>query len=295
MLIQLFFRFVGRRLHSLAIVSVCGIVLGVLGSWFWFAELFSHFLPYYTLIFILATLFGSGVARSVWATCAVLCSAWLINPHWQDESDLPRKWSLLWYNVNVNNPQPEKEVAFILRQQPEMLALAEINLDDKRWAVLQEHYPHGCVQREHSPFALAVLSKTPLRHCAVHYIRDIPYIRAVTQDATAIYALHPPPPLNGHLADIRQEYLYTVAQHIATDPNVLIVGDLNSTPFSPVFQQFLQITGAELHTRNYLPTWQPFALNIDHVLSHSSTLDEVHIQPLPWQYSDHRPILVHWH
>lgn len=295
MLIQVFFQFVGRRLHSLAIVSLCGIVVGAFGALHWFAELFSHFLPYYTLIFILATLFVSGTARSVWATCAVLCSAWLINPHWQEENNLPRKWSLLWYNVHIDNPKPEKEVEFILQQQPDILALAEVNFNDSRWSVLRQHYPHGCEYRENSPFALAVLSKTPLRNCGVYHIRDIPYIRAVTQDATAIYALHPPPPLNAHLADIRREYLFTVAHHIADDPNVLVVGDFNSTPFSPIFRQFIDVAETHVHTRNYLPTWQPFALNIDHVLSHSSTLDEVRIQALPWQYSDHRPILVHWH
>lgn len=295
MLIQLFFQFVGRRLHGLAIVSVCGIVVGAMGAVHWFAELFSHFLPYYTLIFILATLFVSGAARSVWATCAVLCSAWLINPQWQESTDLPKKWTLMWYNVNWQNPQPEKEIAMMKQHQPDIIALAEIHFNDARWASLRQDYPHGCEHREHSPFALAVLSKKPLHHCGVYYIRDMPYIRAVTKDFTAIYALHPPPPLNGDLAAIRQDYLLTVANHIAADPNVLVVGDLNSTPFSPIFRQFVAISGTNLHTSHYLPTWQPFALNIDHVLSHSSTLDEVKIQALPWQHSDHRPILVHWH
>lgn len=295
MLIYTFFQFVGRRLNTLAILSLFGVVVGAFGQLFWAAELFSHFLPHYTLIFILATLFVSGVMRSLWATCAFVCSLWLINPQWKTEPSFPLKWSLLWYNVNLNNPQPEKEIELINQYQPNILALAEINFNDQHWATLLKNYPYGCEHREHSPFALAVLSKKPLHYCGVYYVDNIPYIRAVTADLTAIYALHPPPPINRHLAQVRQNYLYTVAHHISADPNVLIVGDLNSSPFSPIFREFANITGANMHTQNYLPTWQPFGLNIDHVLSHSSTLNEVEVKALPWQASDHRPLLVHWH
>lgn len=295
MLIHSVFKFVGRRLNTLAIISLCGVVIGAFGQLFWFAELFSHFLPYYTLIFILATLFGSGATRSLWATCAVICSLWLINPQWKDEPNSPPKWSLLWYNVNLNNPQPEKEIALIKQHQPDIIALAEINFNDNRWSPLRQMYPYGCERREDSPFALALLSKQPLSSCNVYYVDDVPYIRAVTADLTAIYALHPPPPINSDLARIRQNYLYAAAQHISADPNVLIVGDLNSSPFSPIFREFVNITGANVHTQNYLPTWQPFGLNIDHVLSYSSLLNEVQVKALPWQASDHRPLLVYWH
>lgn len=295
MLIHTFFEFVGRRLNTLAIISLCGVVVGAFGQLFWFAELFSHFLPYYTLIFILATLFVSGAMRSLWATCAFVCCLWLVNPEWEEEPTLPAKWSLMWYNVHLNNQQPEKEIELINKHQPDIIALAEINFNDNRWSPLRKTYPYGCEHREHSPFALAVLSKKPLHNCGVYYVDNIPYIRAVTKDLTAIYALHPPPPLNGYLAQIRQNYLYTVGHHISADPNVLVVGDLNSSPFSPVFREFVQTTGAEMHTSNYLPTWQPFGLNIDHVLSHSSTLNEVKVKALPWQHSDHRALLVSWH
>ena len=145
--------------------------------------------------------------------------------------------------------------------------------------------------REYSPFALALWSKQPLAVCEVRMIGDYPYIRAQTADGTALYTLHPPPPISSELAGARQHYLAETARALAAEPRTLAVGDFNSSPFSPLFARFLQESSSRPATRYFTPTWQPFFLNIDHALAKGLN---VSARTLPWQHSDHRPLLVEY-
>nr|WP_167738621.1 endonuclease/exonuclease/phosphatase family protein [Eikenella exigua] len=131
----------------------------------------------------------------------------------------------------------------------------------------------------------------PLAACEVRMIGDYPYIRAQTADGTALYALHPPPPISSELAGARQHYLAETACALAAEPRALAVGDFNSSPFSPLFRRFLQESGSRPATRYFTPTWKPFFLNIDHALAKGLN---VSARTLPWQYSDHRPLLVEY-
>ena len=70
------------------------------------------------------------------------------------------------------------------------------------------------------------------------------------------------------------------------------MGDLNSSPFSPVFHQFTHSADIHQRTPNYLPTWLPFGLNIDHVLTRGKS--GTRIRALPWSHSDHRALLIEW-
>ncbi|MFA9950125.1 hypothetical protein ABCS64_07310 [Rhodocyclaceae bacterium Wk13] len=79
---------------------------------------------------------------------------------------------LIWYNVHLNNPDAAGESAVLLAEKTDVLALAEINLNDPGWQVLRTHYPHGCQHQEASPFALALWSAAPLASCDIAYGGD---------------------------------------------------------------------------------------------------------------------------
>ena len=223
--------FIRLRLHILALLALAAVIAGQFGSLFWPAELFSHFLPHYAAIFILAAIWPRPKWRTLWLVCAAASLLWLAQPF--TLPDAPSGGTrLVWYNVHLDNPG---------------------------WQSLRQAYPHGCQHREHSPFALALWSKQPLAACEVHMIGDYPYIRAQTADGTALYALHPPPPISSELAGARQHYLAETARAPAT--------------------------------RYFTPTWKPFFLNIDHALAKGLN---VSARTLPWQHSDHRPLLVEY-
>ena len=282
--------FIRLRLHILALLALAAVIAGQFGSLFWPAELFSHFLPHYAAIFILAAIWPRPKWRALWLVCAAASLLWLAQPF--ALPDAPSGGTrLVWYNVHLDNPAAEAESAALLAEQADLLALGEINLDNPGWQSLRQAYPHGCQHREHSPFALALWSKQPLAACEVRMIGDYPYIRAQTADGTTLYALHPPPPISSELAGARQHYLAETARALAAEPCALAVGDFNSSPFSPLFARFLQESGSRPATRYFTPTWKPFFLNIDHALAKGLN---VSARTLPWQHSDHRPLLVEY-
>ena len=151
------------------------------------------------------------------------------------------------------------------------------------------HYPHGCQHQEASPFALALWSAEPLASCDIAYSSNFPYIRATPTDGPALYALHPPPPISSALAAARIAYLHDTAARIAIELRALAVGDLNSSPYSPHYRDFLYTSGTTATARYLTPTWRPLFLNLDHALVKNLTADTT---PLPWQHSDHRPLRV---
>ena len=282
--------FLRPSLHILALLALAAMLIGQLGSLFWPAELFSHFLPHYTIAFILAAFWPRPKWRVLWLVCAAVSLLWLAQPF--ALPDAPAGGTrLVWYNVHLDNSDAEAESATLLTEQADFIALGEINLDNPGWQSLRQAYPHGCQHREYSPFALALWSKQPLAACEVRMIGDYPYIRAQTADSTALYALHPPPPISSELAGARQHYLAETARALAAEPRSLAVGDFNSSPFSPLFRRFLQESGSRPATRYFTPTWKPFCLNIDHALAIGLN---VSAHPLPWQHSDHRPLLVEY-
>ncbi|MFA9950126.1 endonuclease/exonuclease/phosphatase family protein [Dentiradicibacter hellwigii] len=94
----------------------------------------------------------------------------------------------------------------------------------------------------------------------------IPYICTTTTDGTVLYALHPPPPISSVLTQARIAYLHDTAARIAAEPRALVVGDLNSSPYSPHYRDFLHTSGTTATTRHFTLTWRPLFLNLDHAL-----------------------------
>lgn len=286
-------RFFHTRLNLLAAAALLAVLAGQLGSLWWPLELFSHFLPHYAAVFLLAAGICRGRGRIVWAACGSAALVWLSANGLTGKrtTELPRNaQTVVWHNVHLHHPDPAALIGQILRTQADVAVLAEINASDARWQPLQRHYPHGCIHADHSPFALAVFSQRALHACEIRWSGDYPYIRAVLADGTVLYALHPTPPINADLAAARQQYLAVSAQAIAAEARVLAVGDLNSSPFSPLFRRFYREAGLAPHNPYWLPTWRPVGLNIDHALSRG--LGPVSVRGLEALGSDHRALAV---
>lgn len=312
--------YLARRLQPLAWLTLAAFVIGQLGTLHWFAELFSHFVPHYAAIFALAALSlrrrkknlsrwergrGEGERCTInnqfiwlisqnsyyfWMILTVALTVWTLWPPVLEPPDSAAT-RLIWYNVNLDNRDARGESARLLAADADILALAEIQLRDPGWQPLRQHYPHGCVHEENSPFALAVFARAPLAACEVRFIEDYPYIRATLADGRTLYAAHPPPPINADLARARIAYLRHLADRLAIENSALLVGDLNSSPYSPHYRALLRDADLRATTRNILPTWLPLGLNLDHALVRHG---QAHSKALPWHTSDHRPLHIQW-
>lgn len=282
--------YLARRLQTLAWLTLAVLLIGQLGALHWTAELFSHFVPHYAAVFALAALCLHNRWRYLWAAWALALTAWTLWPPVLEPPDSAAT-RLIWYNVNLDNRDARGESARLLAADADILALAEIQLHDPGWQPLRQHYPHGCVHEENSPFALVVFARAPLAACEVRFIEDYPYIRATLADGRTLYAAHPPPPINADLARARIAYLRHLADRLATEKSALLLGDLNSSPYSQHYRELLRRAGLHTTTRNGLPTWLPLGLNLDHALVRHG---QAHSSALPWHTSDHRPLQTDW-
>ena len=135
--------FIRLRLHILALLALAAVIAGQFGSFFWPAELFSHFLPYYAAIFILAAFWPRPKWRVLWLVCTTASLLWLAQPF--ALPDAPAGGTrLVWYNVHLDNHAAEAESTALLAEQADLLALGEINLDNLGWQSLRQAYPHSC-------------------------------------------------------------------------------------------------------------------------------------------------------
>ncbi len=282
--------YLARRLQTLAWLTLAVLLIGQLGALHWTAELFSHFVPHYAAVFALAALCLHNRWRYLWAAWALALTAWTL---WPPVLEPPERAAtrVIWYNVNLDNSDAAGESARLIAENADLIALAEIQLRAPGWQPLRQHYPHGCVHEENSPFALAVFARAPLAACEVRFIEDYPYIRATLADGRTLYAAHPPPPINADLARARIAYLRHLADRLAAENSTLLVGDLNSSPYSPHYRALLHDADLRATTRNILPTWLPLGLNLDHALVRHG---RAHSKALPWHTSDHRPLHIQW-
>ena len=108
---------------------------------------------------------------------------------------------------------------------------------------------------------------------------------------------HPLPPI-GRNAAIRNEQLSAVADWVAgMHGPVVVAGDLNTTPWSPYFREFLKRSGMRDSRRGFgvQATWPDNLGSAGIPIDHALVSDGVYVQDrrvgLPFG-SDHRPIIV---
>ena len=113
-----------------------------------------------------------------------------------------------------------------------------------------------------------------------------------------VLALHPPSPTSGDRAARRDAVLAGAAGWVReTGGPVVVVGDLNSTPWSPAYQDLWLKGGLVDSARGagLQPTWPdgwgPAMIPIDHAL-HTPDLGTVERRTGPSFGSAHRPLLV---
>lgn len=278
-------------------------LLGLAGVFDWRLELFSHFLPFY-IPPVLAGLWLERVRwrRVVLGTVLMVQLGWLYAAFgWPEREsvDLPgMPLRLFAFNGYVHNPDRVSALAWLRERKPDVLLLTEATpawLADAE--MLRREMPHSCARGDDGPFGVALLSRQPLRLCEVIAPRagdGFPYVRAELANGLVLYGIHPPPPLSAELAAARDAMLVELARRIATETApVLVVGDMNITPFSPVYQSFRRRARLQEAGFPFAPTWGPpgwpAVLPLDRVLVRGV---EGRVSVGPALGSDHRVLIL---
>lgn len=294
-----------KKLYILTIISLALLLLSqTLGRVFWFFELFSHFVPHYLLVmFLTFVLVAFKESRNKHKTnshfviilMAVFISLlfWCFTPITKTHS-LNNPIKIAYHNININNPKFDTAYAKLSEHNPDLMILIEPNPDELK-EVLKNNNNHKilCEHLEYSPFSMAILSQDKWinNHCEIFELSGFP-IAQIKLDNKTLFAIHPPPPINGFMANSRNHYLKELATLIQQEQGVVIViGDMNTSAFSPVYRDFLSSSQLSKTMANAYPTWLPFGISIDQILIKNS---QANVKGLTWNGSDHRAFLVDW-
>ncbi len=304
---------------GLAIATVGLTGLSLLGpvAWHPYLELTSHFRVQYFCLSGLALL-GLGWVRSRrWLVVALFCVALqgveLVSWYWPGATvtGTPDVRVLL-ANVYVRNHDKTQVPAFVEREQPDLALFMEV---DHRWSAALETLRSQMPYRFAAPSDLTLYSRLPLQNQQMFGPPYAPSL-AVTVDvggrSLMVVATHPLPPRPDRFAERNEEFERVATFIQQQDPAlpVILIGDLNTTMWSPYYRRLVQQTGLHNARSGFgiLPTWPaptPYSkpnllvkflklfawIPIDHVLVDA----QIQVQQFrvgPSVNSDHLPVIA---
>jgi endonuclease/exonuclease/phosphatase (EEP) superfamily protein YafD len=277
----------------------------------WPFELFAHFRLQLLLVAGALVPLLMLVRRPLIAVvAAIMASAhWLPTAPGLQAHDLPadcgdQSLVVVTANVEVGNRDTQRLLAWLRENPADVMVVQEV---DSVWAarlVELTAYPYRHMIVRNDPHGIALLSRWPLASVTrLELAPDAPpalsAVVTVHGARLRVIGLHARWPITPHHARQRDQVLQAVAVQVRTERlPVVVFGDLNLTPYSPVFAQLLRAAGLRDAGRNagWQPTWMasfwPLALRIDHVLVTPGICVQ-QIRTGPSIGSDHRPLRAH--
>jgi len=298
-------------LQAAAFAATLISLAGFLGALNWRLDILSHFRIQYALVFLLLALvfalgrrwkpFAGSLAMALVNGLPVLF--FLLPPAPPGPQDIPSIRAML-ANVNCGTGNPAAVRTAVSNAAPDILVLEEIS---PRWleelAPVLAAYPHHKTAPRFDNFGIGLFSRFPIESARIEPFGLIGspsiFARLVIQDRPcAVVATHPMPPGDARLAAERNRQLDWIAEKVAARPGpVLLLGDLNTSPWSPVYRRLIRRTGLldSARGRSVRPTWPAplplLWLPLDHIF-HSPDI-VVHSRAVgPDIGSDHFPVIV---
>lgn len=300
-------------------VSVCLVLATAatcLAPYHWVADLLANLRVQQVMVLIL---FGAGLVvfrRWRWSAAMGLCLIvhlpWLVaGGRATGMGDAAEKsFTVMVSNVLSHNHRHDDVIADIKGHEPDVVAILELSssLAAELETQLGAQYPHRIVRpMDAGNFGIGIFSRHPIEQSEVFTLNtEIESIAATFRSAGTryrLFATHPLPPMGKRNFELRNAHLDQLAARVhqanvrETLPTI-VVGDLNVTPWSPHFWQFLKAAGLDRASGRFTltPTWYrfpafPFGLVLDHVLV-SEGLRAIEHSVGPEIGSDHRSVTV---
>ncbi len=303
-------RLVGRLALGVALPVLAATGAGLLGSWWWAFDLTVHFRVQYAAV-LGASALGLGAVR--WWKAALVTAAGmalnlaLVIPAYlggpapaQPESPT---LTVLSFNVRSANRERTAVMDYLRQGAADVVFLHESSVDWER-DLLNADLPYALwfPRLPGNIFGTAVLTPpgavvealdlggTGFRSALV----TMPYAGGTLE----VLGTHPVSPTNAARTARRNAQLEAVAEWSADRPGPLVVvGDLNTTPWSAVFRD-LETRGRLVNSQrgfglqaSWPVGWGPLKIPLDHLL-HTNDLTTLSRQLGPALGSDHYPLRV---
>ncbi len=295
------------------VVATLGPLLGVLGRFHWFFDLFSH----YRIQELLICFLGSMVLFLIKETKKAILVGFIfilfgfpVLPYYSLRLVPAREFKqgkpieIIYANLGNDNVRFDLVKKMIQQESPQVLILSEIT--DSRYQQLKDVlavYPTQSIHSRSDNFGIAVFSKFSMKTLSTHYIgkANVPTIETVFEwenQETVLWAIHPLPPIGKQYWELRNEQLKLTAPILKKEKRPkIVIGDFNTTPWSYWFG-VIKVKGLRDSSLSFgiQPTWPSFwpkflRIPIDHALV-SREIQVIQYRVLEDIGSDHLPILA---
>lgn len=276
----------GFFLTLIALVATLGMLAA---PRFWVVDLAVHFRLQFAAVALAGAVIlgtagrplGTALALVVAAT-QILISAPLISTR-AAAAPAPRTPSapirLAAINVWYRNRQYQRVIDFIGRERPDVVLLAEVTAEwEQALLALSDPYEHRYLTRGRRGTGLLLLSRWPMQAAVLAGFSDVEPAVAATlffdDRSLQVLSVHASWPLGPKSSALRDRQLRLVAEFARSQSGPLVVlGDLNVSPFSPRFQGLLADGNLKSAAQGcgWQPTWPvflpPAGIQIDHALT----------------------------
>ncbi len=301
--------------HSMSLGAIALMSAGLGARWTWWLDLTTHFRVQCLLALATATvlyLVGKRYREAIVTGLFSLGIGWTLLPFYMPTDETPptaltRNVRVVSMNVWRYSTEYQRVLNYVRSVQPDLLLMIEVT---PAWATAMEplraEFEETHFFLRSNSLGMAFFSKIPLESVTVEDPAWIPVVSArlrVDGRPLTIFGVHPPPTGNAKLAGVRRISLNDLATRVRQETNaVVVVGDMNTTSWSPGFDDFLSATGLRDTRlgRGIQPTWSPpqlpmlpapLRIPIDHCLVSGTVF--VHDRHLGENVgSDHLPIVI---
>jgi endonuclease/exonuclease/phosphatase (EEP) superfamily protein YafD len=301
-------------------LTLLGATLCAAGaSHVWLFDLAVHFYVQYAALALVGFILLLVARSPAWALLALavagysaMCAAPALATHpvalphvaGEPASGDPVRLRIVSINVFYANDDHATVIDFLRREKPDAVSLMEMDAGwRKSLEPLLKDFPHRYQTTGTGGRGITLWSRLPMKDAAVLPIgvRAEPAIAAtldVQGREVRVFAVHTTWPMAPASAGRRNEQLERLAEQArsVTLP-LVVVGDLNITPFSPFFKKLLADGGLRSGSEGFgwqatWPTFMPPAgIQIDHALVNSRVTVE-HFGKGTSIGSDHFPIVA---
>ncbi len=285
-------------------------MLGFLGGFNWFLDLFSHFRAQYLLLgllFVIPAFLLKSRDLVLASLLIILINGVFVLPVYGQRTSIQNTGGIkvLSFNVNHDGVSANTLSTMVRDNEADVLILAEVGKDTV-FRVGDElgYKAHFAARRQRDTFGVGMLSRLPNFEMETKDFGgdDLLSIEATfkgTDDKVCtLIAAHTFLPLTADGSLLRNRQLRAIAEYAGSKDCFITMGDLNITPWSPIFSEVLKTGGLRdsrvgFGIHQSWPTFLPsfMRIPIDHALV-SSNIDITFRGVLDSVGSDHLPLFI---
>jgi endonuclease/exonuclease/phosphatase (EEP) superfamily protein YafD len=278
---------------------------------YWFVDIFSHFTVQYAflaLLLLAVFLWKKNLSLSVLAgfLFVVNCSALFdYGESIQASENTGSPIKMYSANVHLDNDELSKLKQELGKIEPDILLLLEVTT--KHFAQIpsiMHTYPYHVERRSFGKKGggFILLSRFPILHNSVTILSErcnffLEAMLEINQKPVMFYGIHARRPDTVNFSERINQFQWLAKQINQQSVPVIVAGDFNSTPYSPVFKDFVKTAGL-MDSREgfgWQPSWPTFFpllwLPIDHILV-SPDIQVLNRSTGSYIGSDHYPVFA---